>query len=349
MKRLFSYLAVAAALLCSAGTLSAQTKLKAPVRQGWDCTTEFYKIGTQVYGFQNDPLYGDIESIEEICFLPHGGDFDYTKLDEGSVFRTIYKFNKRGDVVECVEDWPQGVTCSYEYDAKRRMTKSTELYDGCTTTTYEYDSQDKLVREIKYFVENDLTLIYTYKYDKNNNLVLKERLVDGELSYPIIREYDAQNRLVSNIEYDDEEGGFESYRYVYDASNRVVEGYSRNYEGKEMYKLIYKYDAAGRLVDIYDESNGVCEKRYTFVYDKSGVLLGFIGPYGVIQPPYPDFQHILTLNSKGEAVKSYFHGIEEITRYYERDAKGNVVKYIDYYGNEKEPYRCTIRKIKYRK
>lgn len=355
MIRIHTILAAALVATCTfVGAVSAQTsKSKAPVRQGWKCTTEFYKIGTQVYGFQNDPLYGDIESIEEITYFTNDKDLDYSKLDEDSIFRTIYKFNSRGDVVECVEDWSDGSTYSYEYDAKGRLTKSTTvLYDGCTINTYEYDSQGRLVRELTYFKDDDyaFTCTYKYEYDKNGNLLLKECSgCDDDISYIITRKYDALNRLISNIEYDDE-GGFTSYEYVYDSSNRVIEGYVRNYDGDVKHKNIYKYDATGKLADVYfSDCNGYCEKSYTFVYDKSGVLCGIIGPYGVTGPDYPNFQHIFTLNSKGEAVKSYFYGIDEFTRYYERDAKGNIVKIVEYFCNEKAPYRYIIRKIKYRK
>jgi hypothetical protein len=232
------------------------------------------------------------------------------------------------------------------------MTKSTTVHhDGCDVKTYEYDSQGRLVRELSSYKCDDyaFTSTYKYKYDKNGNLLLKERSgCDDDISYIITRKYDALNRLISNIEYD--EGGFTSYEYIYDSSNRVVEVYDRNYDGEVRYKDIYKYDAKGRLADVYfSDCNGYCEKSFTFVYDKSGVLCGIIGPYAVTDYDYPYFQHIFTLNSKGEAVKSYFYGIEEFTRYYERDAKGNIVKIVEYFCDEKAPCRYIIRKIKYRK
>ena len=355
MIRIRTILAAALVATCTfVGAVSAQTsKSKARVRQGWQCTTEFYKIGTQVYGFQNDPLYGDIESIEEIHYLTNDKDVDYSTLDEHHIYRTTYKFNSRGDVVECVEGWSDGSTYSYEYDAKGRMTKSTTVHhDGCDVKTYEYDSQGRLVRELSSYKCDDFafTNTYKYKYDKNGNLLLKECLDDNYRPYVITRKYDALNRLISNSEYDEDEGGYTSCEYVYDSSNRVVESYGRDFDGISPHKKIYKYDAKGRLAEVYigyrDEE---CKKRYSFVYDKSGVLCGIIGPYGVVGPGYPDFQHIFTLNSKGEAVKSYFYGIDEFTRYYERDAKGNIVKIVEYFAGEKAPSRYIIRNIKYRK
>ena len=99
MKSIFSYLAVAAVALLCVGTLSAQTKLKAPVRQGWPSSIEIATIAGVPLTIECDPLYGDVESVEEFCY--DGRSF----AEDGSIlsdairlpYRKVYRFNDRGD------------------------------------------------------------------------------------------------------------------------------------------------------------------------------------------------------------------------------------------------------------
>jgi S-DNA-T family DNA segregation ATPase FtsK/SpoIIIE len=133
------------------------------------------------------------------------------------------------------------------------------------------------------------------------------------------------------------------------ATNNVIIQNS-SYSEDELYHI-----AVLTVIETGGASTSILQRKLRIGYDRASKLLdrmfknGIIGPYEVTGYDYPYFQHIFTLNSKGEAVKSYFYGIEEFTRYYERDAKGNIVKIVEYFCDEKAPYRYIIRKIKYRK
>lgn len=327
MKRLFSYLAVAAALLCSAGTLSAQTKLKAPVRNGWKCTTEFYEIGNQSFGFQNDPLYGDIESIEETFYKYVGvDDSDNAVYDTENAPRTIYTFNKRGDVVSKKVYNENGELIDstvWEYDASGRVVKEQSARGWSYCKTYKYNSAGLLS---SHFYESDEFPSYegNYVYDSRNNLVKIYSDFDGYKYVGYEAKYDAHNRLISVITRDE---FVSEYRksYKYDKFGRVV-------KADYVYTVeVCEYDAKGNILKVCSEDNDV---KYSFIYSTDGVLCGVKSN---------ERSHIFELNSDGRPIMSLSGDQLSSLETYEYDEYGNIVKI--YYC----PEGYMERKIKYRK
>ena len=329
MKRILSYLVVAAAAILCAGTLSAQiSKSKAPVRQGWQCTTEFYKIGTQVYGFQNDPLYGDIESIEEI-FYPYVGvdDSGNAVYDSENATRTIYTFNKRGDVVSKMVYNERGELIDstvWEYDASGRLVK--EQSSGYCKT-YKYNSAGLLSR---YSYESEEFPSYDgdYVYDSRNNLVKIYSDFDGYKYVGYEAKYDAQNRLIYVITRDEFASEYHK-SYKYDKSGRVV-------KADYVYTVeICEYDANGNILRICSGNN---VEKTTFIYSTDGVLSGVKSDEG---------SYIFEINSDGKPIMCLSGDQLSNLKTYEYDEYGNIVKIHYYTEGYTEGY--TERKITYRK
>ena len=356
MKRIFSYLAVAAVLLCCAGTLSAQnSKTKAPVRQGWPSSIEITTIAGVPLTIEWDPLYGDVESVEEFCYDSSSFAEDGSILSDAirSSYRKVYRFNDRGDVVEMIEYDVSFILKSivYEYNNLGLLASKTEYEPsyGCVVNTYKYNDKNQLVSDTEQYIEsdNETSLSETiYEYDDAGNLVASKKISDDFFKL-ITYSYDSANRLTEECEYYSQDclSPFTSTYYTYDKMGRVKGCQEVAVTAPACYNLMYTYDAHGRL-DAIVSSSFDSQKR--MVYNSAGMLCGYKVecPDGICS-----VKRVYTIDDNGLVTELELIENEALRLCYSRDARGNIVKirvsnmYVD-----NSDHICTyIRNITYRK
>ena len=92
----------------------------------------------------------------------------------------------------------------YEYDKEGNVIKETEYTNNngeiknqkIFNNTYEKDDNNKVTKKISINSESGYTMIYTYEYDKNGNLI-KENQTSDNSSYEITYEYDNFGNMIT--------------------------------------------------------------------------------------------------------------------------------------------------------
>lgn len=358
MKSIFSYLAVAAVALLCAGTLSAQTsKTKAPVRQGWRSSIEITTIAGVPLTIECDPLYGDVESIEEFCYESSSIAEDGSILSDAMPSsRNVYRFNDRGDVVDMIECYGSNIDKSivYEYNNLGLLISKIEYNPeytecGCVVNTYKYNAKSQLVSNTEQYIKSDdeTSLSETiYEYDDAGNLVISKKISDDFFSL-IAYTYDSANRLTEECEYDSEDClyPFTSTHYTYDKMGRVTVCNEVAITSPACYNLMYTYDAHGRLDAIVDSS---IDSQERMVYNSAGMLCGYkvVCPDGTCSS-----KRVYTIDDNGLVTELELIENQALRICYSHDSRGNIVKicvsnmYVD-----NSDHICTyIRNITYRK
>ena len=204
-------------------------------------------------------------------------------------------------------------------------------------TKYVYDNFGYLSKEI-----NDAGDNVVYKYDAYGNIVSKT----DERGKTWRFEYDNQGRCIAQInpldertEYSYDKNGNVKSKIIYDSKNP-----------DEKYKYSYNYDAVGRLVDEVDiygnkkhyeyDGNGnvslyVDEEGFTTnnKYDENNNLIYSQTADKVITYSVDSKGNIKNLTVKGIDENDHEVEVENHTRKYEYDLRGNISKFTDENGN----------------
>lgn len=188
---------------------------ESPRRFGWGDRATMYIMPN---------IKGDIKEIE----VEHNESGSYTK--------SIYTFNKRGDVISNIEYDNTGEQISifeYEYyyqanEVKKKYNRNEDeefgVEDYISTSNfyrsdYKYNKEGNVIKEILYFTgEKDPRVIIEYKYDKKKNAVIKKTEKygnskcilytytynhQGNIAKEIIKEKGEQTKTIS-YEYDEQ-------------------------------------------------------------------------------------------------------------------------------------------------
>ncbi|MCL2548445.1 MAG: hypothetical protein FWE76_04685, partial [Symbiobacteriaceae bacterium] len=147
--------------------------------------------------------------------------------------------------MEINADDPVTGTFAYQFDALYRVTEALE--PNKVKTNFVYDSLGNLVHEERAVgsgngnTGNGSKEVYTYQYNKLNQLTLKkEQVGNSNNSKDIVSSYDLRGNLISEV-------GHQSLNvnssYVYDGTNRMVEG--TNWKNEKSH---YTYNGLGYRV-----------------------------------------------------------------------------------------------------
>ncbi len=183
-------------------------------------------------------------------------------------------YNEVGLLVKSIE---------WVHQAAYRDDPAVDRYD---TTYYEYN-ENFLIQRSQIFNGDDTTGEPTrnseYTYNTNNLLLTKSLYVQSQ-EVPVdhfVYEYDSENRLIEEREYDDDDGSslsFESKKYRY--LNNSVE--REELEGGKLYWCnLQKLDSLGRVYEIY-YGCAVREQvllSYKYTYDETTGLLTTVDHY----------------------------------------------------------------------
>jgi len=266
--------------------------------------------------------------------------FDYDLLDRPSAAtdplgRRSLRTYVADDMTRRLEQ-PGGNGWSFRYDEAKRIDTITAPWG--TTTSLEYNTGDLLETvffpsgrrvEFEYNGSNDISKLsragggaprteIEFAYDENGN-VTQVRSDSGDHGGPLVRTYDALNRMVS---FTDAHG--DTIRYGYDSA-----GHLRELTYPDGKTVQYNYDATGSLVSIIDWAG----RTTTYTYDHNGRLIQTDLPNGMSRQIDYDQANQITrlsdLSPEGMAILEY---------QYTYDAAGQVT--VESSGISRPPYRA---------
>ena len=337
-------------MLCG-HTLSTDLKNKGSRTPGRPSSIEIATIAGVPLTIECDPLYGDVESVEEFCY--DGRSF----AEDGSIlsdairlpYRKVYRFNDRGDVVEMIEYYGSCIDKSIVYEYNNLGLLASKTSYGCVVNTYKYNDKNQLVSDTEQYMEsdNETSLSETiYEYDDAGNIVASKKISDDFFKL-ITYTYDSANRLTEECKYYSQDClyPFTSTYYTYDKMGRVKGCQEVAVTAPACYNLMYTYDAHGRLDAIVDSC---FDSPKRMVYNSAGMLCGY-------KVECPDgtcsLKRVYTIDDNGLVTELELIENEALRLCYSRDARGNIVKirvsnmYVD-----NSDHICTyIRNITYRK
>ena len=331
MKRTISLLF----LVAFAGCLTAYPQKKeAPERQGW-------------YSEEFGSLYGDVESVNITYYtlVDKFGEIVKEKVDR----KCIYRFNSKGDVVEC---------CSYNSDGSLNEEQLSK-----------YDSQGNEIEYAKYNRYGTPEWKNFYKYDSQGNKIEHAHYNgDGSLHSKYLYKYDSQGNTIEEAWYKGD-GSLEEKAFCkYNAHGKISEKNYYNRYDSLIYQTVYEYDSHGNLTFEagYDNSGFDGERRlrhqHSFEYDSHGNVIGWEEMCSSLSTSHY-LQHRYTYDAQGHMIEETLEYEKELVynkTLYEYDSKGNVIKIAEY-KNDIDPLRlkydvsydykkCTLSKttvIKY--
>ncbi len=213
---------------------------KAPKRQGW--------VG--------GPLYGDVESETSTRYTVSEKFGEIVK--DKITFRTFYRFNQKGDVIEWAwynSDGSLDWKYTYKYDSQGNQIEEAEYksdgsLNGKYTYTYKYDSQGNMIEKTYYNSDGSLYCKHLYKYDSQGNQIEWAWYnSDGSLDWKLLYKYDSQGNMIEEAEYKSDGSLDWKATYKYDSQGNMIEKTYYNYDGSLRGKTIYKYDSQGNWVE----------------------------------------------------------------------------------------------------
>ncbi len=255
-------------------------------------------------------------------------------------------------VMACKKDKKETPTTT----AKETISLLTKLDSTTYFETYEYDDANNLTKVLTYNLDEVLTAHYEYEYKPSTSLKTKMSCFDesdGSLSWYAIYEYDNNNQLISETEYESNGNAYSKYVYEYNSNGLLSKKYC--YEGDEtpycIYTYIYDEKKNPLFVNCYDKNDNLTSKMsYEYSYDNKGNIIKYkemdsdnlILWYEATYNDKGDRISYKTLNASGVAQSYLTYSIEydskgNITKHSSKDAYGNVSLSIDYaydeYGN----------------
>ena len=187
-----------------------------------------------------------------------------------------------------------------------------KIVNNGTATTFKYDEDGRLIQRIENGVQ-----IYTYTYDKWDNLIAETFTYDSQESIIASYKYDKNNNLIEVVRPDSTDYGYEiieSYFYDEDKKIKCVKSYSNGQSTTTEY--------------IYNESNQLIKEVNTFGYDSSSTD----NNVSILLNTDPDSIEYY-YNAKGQIIKSIakYSNENDAVNTYEYDSHGNLIK-IDISG-----------------
>lgn len=220
-------------------------------------------------------------------------------------FVTSYKYNKRGQIIEVINESAYGGTegCKFKYDKNGNYKEITytESGDIVISNTNEYDADNKQLKSYSTDNSGGYDTYIEYTYDADGNMTrYAVNYADGNLMYDIVLKHDKNGRCIEtyNSRYDirvqntydskgsivskteDNKGEVTETEYAYDKNGMLRSTVKK--EGTVFNEQIYAYDHLGNrvyLVSQYlDENREVInENRYAYMIND------YVGDYPVYE------------------------------------------------------------------
>ncbi len=197
----------------------------------------------------------------------HGDIVKYTAYDifsqdnnEATAINYNYVYNNDGTVKEFTDSSKQGLRYCYKYDTNKRPARISAVDEGNGDETYvlnlSYDKNGRLA------YADDGNCRATFTYDKNGNLIKKERSYSaGDLAIQTYK-YNSRNDVVEathNIL-------LSSYTYEYDKNGFLIKIIEKGSD--YMCETEYKNDKYGNPIEEKHttKENGKVTSTYTYTY-----------------------------------------------------------------------------------
>lgn len=257
------------------------------------------------YGWYDEPLYGDIESIttNEYSLTDKFGEIIKSDIEK----QIIHKFNENGDVYETSEYYLDksmhnlyGNKCIYNYEFNDYKFEIEE-YDSHNNLKYKTickcNKDGYINEEAKYNNRNILESLSKYD-DKGNFIECTAYKTNGSMSFKFIDKYDEEGNMVEQLWFND--NGKINYKAIckYDSNKNMIEQEVYNVNNSDYSlkrKEIHKYNFLGKREEqLFYDSNGSFEYKYTFKYDKKGNLIERIRYDNEIMIPKELTEYIIT-------------------------------------------------------
>lgn len=280
------------------------------------------------------------------CKLSQDGDCDVVVFEGWS-----HEFDKSGRLTKTISP-NQNAYIENVYDGLGRVIEK-KLYmdaEAPITTYYTYNDKDQLLEE-RVVAEVEKKRV-SYEYDKRGRII---QSIDYCLLGGVANQEDQRNRITS-IQYSDygrvvdtvvvENGETSQSTKTYDMLGRI-----KSYEKDGLGSIEYVYDDAGKLIETRNKISGLVEKysydaygvsrvdysdntSYEIRHDSHGNIIQKKTPMGrVIKKSYNDLGLIDNISLLSDPTRTvdfsyYDNGQPESVN----DAKGNLSKKIEYYG-----------------
>ena len=201
---------------------------------------EKFNVKGEVKSIKTTKSFAITDSLGKDIYIP-----------ENVSFRT---FNKKGNLIkeEIDKIIPNVRTISiinYRYNSDDKLIKKTEK-DSSYCYKIEHNIPGyKFARKCNENWSDVNTKKTTYRYDNNNQLVVKNNYPENILRDSTLYEYYDKNNLIKKTKnYSIKSKGFWYVKYKYDDDNYLIE--MKSGDERRLYnKNIYKYDLKGRIIE----------------------------------------------------------------------------------------------------
>lgn len=177
-----------------------------------------------------------IEDTVEYLYDANGNCVQVESVDGRGLLslRHIYEYDPAGNRVKATVqyDFADGIPQSWsvtttEYDENGRFVRSrTEQSDGyISTDEQEYDDRGNPIKRTFCSIANDVrsgTVIFSFAYDENGNMIREQREKDGEVDYIEEWEYDASGNCVRYTMNQTRIGAVTEETYTYDENGNLI-------------------------------------------------------------------------------------------------------------------------------
>ncbi len=187
---------------------------------------------------------------------------------------------------------------------------------------FEYDKYGKQTLELYYSTYGTM-YSYSYEYDDNENLMIKQVYRRGVREEITMYEYDENKRPVCQIN----PGGFFT-KLEYDANGNII----KSIDSSEQCNA-YTYDADGNCLSREYSLNGVLLFRISYEYDPYGNCIRELQEYDLDTEIHSSTVTTFEYDENGNMIKEtreQSNGINSYTEY-EYDENGNKIKEAYYY------------------
>lgn len=174
--------------------------------------------------------------------------------------------------------------------------------------------------------EGNLSTYTTYEYDKNNNLVKQsEYNDDNKVMFYSVREYDDGNNLISYKSYDSDDSIRSHTVYKHDEQGREIESIS--YDSNEIKQSITSrtYDESGYADILYDRDSNQVSTTIVTLNENGDFLRREFNYYqssSVMEYEYDKDGYLIKRSFRTDEMRSH-------TLYF-NDSKGNVIESEEY-------------------
>lgn len=204
---------------------------------------------------------------------------------------------------------------------------------GVMVYTVIYDDQGRTLEDAEYLPGGNPDIKTTFAYDSRGNEIERAHYTHDELTYRSTTRYDAHNRKLEAINFDEKGKQTSRFIFQYEKSGRQVR-FELQADGKRRQRGWTMLNSRGDpLEQVEFDDRGSGSHRYVYTYDAAGNKTSDVDYYKTDEGTHVR-KNTYVYNNRGDLIEEAYYpdGTLHVRKTHRVDLRGNKIESIEFDG-----------------